>query len=267
MNPLLILDVVRFEINRSLTIGRIAIWVALIAFPVTLVSIVRMNMGLRPDDPGAAVLEYGSAIEQYGILLYFLIPEVICLLGLLLWSTPVVATEIEGQTWIYLAMRQSGRSIVLLGKYLTSVAWTLSAALIGITLCVWIIGAPDSLEMWLMMSGLATLSCLAHSAIFLLIGVIFHRRTMVTAVVYTLVFEYGLSLIPAIANKLTVNYRLRGLLANWMEWDSVRSRAEVLFGSETSTAHLNSLAVFTIVLLVLSVLRLSRAEYPTQQDG
>lgn len=114
---------------------------------------------------------------------------------------------------------------------------------------------------------LATLSCFAHAAIFLLIGVIFHRRTMVTAVVYTLAIEYGLSFVPAVANKLTVNYHLRGLLADWMDWEEVRSRAETVFGSELATTHLIALAVYTVVLLSASMLRLTTAQYPTQQDG
>lgn len=254
MNPLLIVDVIRFELTRSLTAGRIAIWLGLIAFPVALISILRINV---PIDP----------IEPYGFTLYFLIPEVVCLLGLLLWATPAVATEIEGQTWIYLAMRQSGRSIVLLGKYLTAIAWTWSAACVAITLCAFVIGPPEAFRMWYVMFALAFLSCLAHAAIYLLIGVIFHRRTMVTAVIYTLVIEYGLSFVPAVANKLTVNYRLRGLLADWMNWEEVRSRAETLFGNQPASTHLISLSIYTVLLLVIASVWLSMAEYPTQQDG
>ena len=254
MNPALILDVMRFELGRSLTVGRIGIWLALVAFPVGLISILRVKL---PIDP----------IEPIGFAMYFLIPEVVCLLGLLLWATPAVATEIEGQTWIYLAMRQSGRTTVLLGKYMTAVIWSLSAAIVAATLCVAIVFPPNMLQMWWVMCALATLSCFAHAAIFLLIGVIFHRRTMVTAVVYTLTIEYGLSFVPAVANKLTVNYHLRGLLADWMNWDEVRSRAETVFGSELASTHLISLAIYTVVLLCVSILRLHTAQYPTQQDG
>ena len=254
MNPALALDVVRFEISRSLTAGRIAIWIALVAFPVVLISILNDRI-------------MSARIEPIGFAMYFLIPEVVCLLGLLLWATPAIATEIEGQTWIYLAMRRSGRTTVMMGKYLTAVIWSLSAALAATTLCVLIINPNDPLRMWWVMCALSTLSCFAHASIFLLIGAIFHRRTMVTAVVYTLTIEYGLSFVPAVANKLTVNYHLRGLLADWMNWEEVRSRAERVFGSELASTHLTALALFTVVLLGVSILRLSTAEYPTQQDG
>ncbi len=126
MNPMLILDVMRFELGRSLTAGRITIWLVLVAFPVGLISILRMKLPIEP-------------IEPIGFAMYFLIPEVVCLLGLLLWATPAIATEIEGQTWIYLAMRRSGRTMVLLGKYLTAVVWSLSAAIVAASLCVLIV--------------------------------------------------------------------------------------------------------------------------------
>ncbi|QEG39410.1 hypothetical protein [Roseimaritima ulvae] len=254
MNSMLILDVIRFELARSLTVGRLAIWCVLVAFPVALISVLRITIPVEP-------------IERFGFTLYFLIPEIVCLLGLLLWATPVVSTEIEGQTWIYLAMRASGRNIVLLGKYLTAVLWTWTAAATGITISVLIIGPPEPLRMWIVMNVLAGLSCLAHAAIFLLIGVLFQKRTMVSAVFYTLVMEYVIAFIPALINKLTVNYRLRGLLAEWMQWHDLRSRAELVLGNESPASHLFALAIFTAVLLALAMLRLATAQYATQQDG
>ena len=102
MNPMVALDVVRFELRRSMTVGRGAIWMVLVMFPVALMTVLRLTVPVND-------------VEPWGLALYFLVPEVVCLLGLLLWATPVISTEIEGQTWIYLAMRQSGRTTVLLG--------------------------------------------------------------------------------------------------------------------------------------------------------
>ena len=251
---MLVVDVIRFELTRSMTAGRIAIWALLVSFPVILFTILSF---VNPT----------TQVEWWGLTLYFLGPEVVCLLGLLLWATPAISTEIEGQTWIYLAMRRSGRSTVLIGKYLTAIIWTLSAALVSITICMLIVGTIGGLKLWLVMCVLATLSCVAHAAIYLLIGVLFPRRTMTTAVAYTLAIEYGLSLVPALANKLTVNYRLRGLLADWMDWEEARSNAETVFGREPASTHLLVLALITLSMLAIAVFRLSRAEYPTQQEG
>ncbi len=253
MNPMLMLDVMRFELMRSLTVGRIAIWIVLVMFPVALITALRL-------------LDPGEGDEQWGLTLYFLI-EVVCLLGLLLWATPAISTEIEGQTWIYLAMRRSGRSLVLLGKYLTAVIWTLSAALVSISACIAVMGSYGGFRLWSVMCIVAVLSCFAHASLYVLIGLLFYRRTMVTAVFYTLLIEWGMSWVPALANKLTINYRLRGLLADWMDWESVRSNAEHIFGREPASTHLLVLFAITISLLGVAMFRLGHSEFPTQQEG
>jgi ABC-type transport system involved in multi-copper enzyme maturation permease subunit len=250
----LMLDVARFELSRSMTLGRAAIWILLAAFPIAIFSILRLQIGV-------------DRLEPWGIALFALVPEITCLLGLLLWSTPIVSTELEGQTWVYLAMRPAGRSMVLLGKYLTSVVWTLSSALLAISVCAVLIGTSEGPRLWVVMSTLAAISCVVHGALFVLIGVIFFRRTMVVAVMYTLIVEFGISFIPALVNKLTINYRLRGLLADWMNWEEARSQAENIFGSEPASVHLGCLAAATVALLTLALIRVRSAEYPTQQDG
>ncbi len=251
-------DVMRFELRRSLTPARIAMWLILVAFPVALIARLHALMpesGMPPE----------MQIMPLGATLYLLVPEVTCLLGLLLWATPAISTEIEGQTWVYLALRQSGRRVVLLGKYLTAVVWTLSAAWVAIALSLLIIGVEW--RMWWVMGALAMLSCVAHGALYVLIGVIFFRRTMATAVLYTLTVEYGVSFVPALINKFTINYRLRGLLAQWMNWEEMRSSAENVFGTEPAGTHLLALAAITITMLGISLYRVNRAEYPTQQEG
>ena len=251
----IILSVVKFELARSLTAGRIGIWLLLVLFPVALVGTLRLN-----EVPQ-------NSAEAWGIMLYFLVPEVVCLLGLLLWATPVVSTEIEGQTWSYLALRPSGRREVILGKYLTAVVWSFSATVVSSTLSVVLMGDAGGLRLWLVMCVLSGLSALAHASLYLLIGLLFYRRTIVTAVFYTGAVEYGLSFVPAVANKLTINYRLRGLLSNWMDWEDARSAAERVFGSEPTIVHLSVLVTMTVVLLVASLAKVSLSEYPTQQEG
>ena len=176
----IILSVVKFELARSLTAGRIGIWLLLVLFPVALVGTLRLN-----EVPQ-------NSAEAWGIMLYYLVPEVVCLLGLLLWATPVVSTEIEGQTWSYLALRPSGRREVILGKYLTAVVWSFSATVVSSTLSVVLMGDAGGLRLWFVMCVLSGLSALAHASLYLLIGLLFYRRTIVTAVFYTGAIEYGL---------------------------------------------------------------------------
>lgn len=247
-------DVLRFELGRSRTFGRVALWLILVIFPVVITAILRWQIPV-------------NRIEPWGTMLYFLVPEVICLLGLLLWATPSISSELEGQTWIYLATRPRGRTLVVLGKYATAVLWTFSAAAVAIAACSCIIGGEDAFGLWWKLTALAWFSCIAHGALYLLIGLLAFRRTMVAAVIYTVVVEFGLSFVPAVVNQLTINYRLRGLLAGWTDWQAVRSLAEISLGVEPTSHHLIGLGIATGVFLVAAIWRVRTAEFPTQQDG
>ncbi len=256
-------DVMLFELRRSLTIGRLAIWFILVAFPVAIVTTMSVVARAQMEDRYTAE----NLTEPFGMAMYFLIPEVSCLLGLLLWATPAISTEIEGQTWVYLMMRSSGRGMVLVGKYLTSVIWTLSAACVAVTVCTLVVGPAIGSELWWVLIKLSTLSCIVHASLYIAIGTIFYRRTMVAAVLYTVVVEYVVSFIPALVNQFTINYRLRGLLANWMNWEDARSEAENIFGSESASVHLQMLVLMVVVFLGIAIYRVQRTEYPTQQEG
>lgn len=256
-------DVMLFELRRSLTIGRLAIWFLLVAFPVAIVTTMSMIARVEMGDRYTAE----NLSEPFGMAMYFLIPEVSCLLGLLLWATPAISTEIEGQTWVYLMMRSSGRGMVLVGKYLTSVVWTLSAACVAVTVCVIVVGPAIGSELWWVLIKLVILSCFVHAALYIAIGTVFYRRTIVAAVLYTIVVEYVVSFIPALVNQFTINYRLRGLLANWMNWEDARSEAENIFGSEPASTHVQMLALMVVIFLGIAIYRVQRTEYPTQQEG
>ena len=258
MNPTLVLDVALFEIRRSMTLGRSAMWLMLACFPIALVLTLRVTASYVDDE--------AIPFEAWGFISHYLIPEVICLLGLLLWATPAISTEVESQTWIYLAMRQPGRTWVVLGKYLTSVVWTLSAAVFAATGCVIIMAGQGGFQLWLALVTISLLSCLAHGALYLLIGLIFFRRTMVAAVAYTLLIEYGLSALPSIANQLSINFQLRSLLDKWLG-TNVNIAFDDITKSDPFWMNLGLLAVFTVVLLGLSVGRTMSSEFPTQQDG
>ena len=71
--------------------------------------------------------------------------------------------------------------------------------------------------MWWAMVRLVCLSCPAYGAVYLLLGTLMPRRAMVLAVAYTLMFEFVISFIPAVINRITVQYRLRALLEMWCD--------------------------------------------------
>ena len=83
--------VFRFECGRTLTVPRLLAWSAMALFPAGLLLLIQSQGGeLQKDIRPAAAL-------------FVLIPEVLCVMGLLLWATPIVHSEVEGKTWTYLA--------------------------------------------------------------------------------------------------------------------------------------------------------------------
>ena len=70
---------------------------------------------------------------------------------------------------------------------------------------------------WLTMIKLSVLSAVAYAALFLMIGAVFPKRAMVFSVAYIALVEIVLSLIPAVINRVTFQYRLRSLMINWAD--------------------------------------------------
>lgn len=250
-----IFEVFSFELKRTLTFSRTMIWLMLAIFPAALIAMVRWQS------------QDSIPIDIASLVIFFLVPQVSCLLGLLLWATPAIQTELEGQTWIYLAVRPSGKVAVVLGKYLIAVLWTAAAGIFSVTACVLASGASEPSKLWLSLCKLVCLSTLSYGALYLLIGVVILRRSIVFAVAYTLLIELVVSLIPATINKLTISHRLRALLADWMDLDTIRSRAEVIFGEQASGSHLMFLFGYTIVLLTATVLVVRTREMPMQVEA
>jgi ABC-type transport system involved in multi-copper enzyme maturation permease subunit len=253
------LAVFRFELRRTMTPSRITAWLMLVAFPVMIVSIMKYY---EPDvDPYPATL--------WGAVLFGLVPEVITLFGLLLWVTPLVHAELEGRTWIYLAVRPRGRVSVFLGKYLTAIAWTAAAGWCSASACVLIARPEHALRLWATLVALVGLATVAYGAVYSLIAVWLHRRAMVVAVAYTLIFEFLVALIPAVINQLTVQYRLYNLLLDWMDWRHLLPPGArvILLGEQPPWVHLLALAGIVVGVLALSAQVIQRREYVTATEA
>jgi ABC-type transport system involved in multi-copper enzyme maturation permease subunit len=195
---------VLFDFRRSLTISRLSVFVVLSLFPPAIMAINLLGPGLE-----AAPVIIGVTVMMVGIL------------AELLWATPIVYAELEGKTWLYLAVRPRGVLAVLLGKYVIAVLWTTAVCGIAMTLCVLLAAAaqvPDVLHLWLVFLVLILLAAFAYAAIFALIGVLFHRRAMVFAMAYVIVLEVIVAQIPALINQMTVRHHLTALAVKWLDF-------------------------------------------------
>ncbi len=199
---------------------------------------------------------------------FILIPEVVCLLGLLLWAVPVIQAEVEGKTWPYLAVRPCGKVPLLLGKYLTAVLWTAAAAGLAIVLVLAAaLPREGAASLALVLAGLVAFSSLAYGAMFVLAGVVFLRRGMVIIVGYTFVSEFLVSFVPAMINRLTVLYHLRNLMAKWLPAAYVPRWARLLQSDLPAWQHVLFLAGMTAILLVAAALILRRRQLITAPEA
>lgn len=258
MNLSSIVAVFFFEWRRAFTWARMAWWMVLALFPVLIVSMIRF------------ALRGGSLPDEFWILLFFgLVPMLISMLGTFLWATPVVSAELERKSWVYLAVRPHGTTNVLIGKYLVAMTWALSATLVGMLAATAIMPAGDASRIAWVVGRITLLSCPAYAALYLLLGTLFPKRSMVIAVAYTLVFELIISIIPAIINTLTVQYRIRTLLFLWgdMQISADMNALMAFIGDPPAWEHVVVLLVYTLVVLVASIGVVRSREFSAAEEG
>ena len=216
-----------YELRRLMTPGRLSWWFVLAGFPVAITLLVRLLRGFGMGMPEAQIS------LTWMTMLYMLIPCVCCALCAFLNAAPAIAAELEQRSWIYFATRPRGILWLLLGKYLVSFFWAATCAIVSASLAVTFLSvlpisnvAPAAgtwfesstmITLWWTMVRLSTLSAIFYSALFLLIGALFPKRAMVFCVTYTALVEVVFSLIPAVINRITAQYRLRSLLVTWIE--------------------------------------------------
>lgn len=193
-----------FDFRRSLTLSRLSIFAVLSLFPPAI-------MGINLLGPGreAVPVIIGVTVMMVGIL------------AELLWATPIVYGELEGKTWLFLAVRPRGITAVLLGKYLIAALWTMTVCTIAMTLSILLAARariPNTLHMWLVFMFLIILAAFAYAAVFSLVGVLFHRRAMVFAMGYVIVLEVVVAQVPAVINQITVRHHLTALAVKWLNF-------------------------------------------------
>lgn len=244
--------VFEFEFRRSLTWRRSLVALALTMFPVCMICLVQFQGAhLERDDRG----ELG---------LFFLIPEVLCVLALLLWATSVVQTELEEKTWAYLTMRPVSNGAILIGKYLSAVAWTMICAITSLVLCLGVLATyNDVITPGPILALLALISTVAYGAVFVLLGVLFPSRAMVAAVAYTALMEAVVAWLPAAINRFSILYHMRCLFARWLLLDPGihgPNFDSLFFGDMQPWQHLALLLGMTGTLLSLAIVALRRRE-------
>ena len=215
--------VVSYELARSMTLGRSAMFLLMVCIPTALLIAVAQ---LTPEEAkytfDVSELNKDEIVVRaetnlaFSMLVYLLIPQVMTMLGMLVLASPIVHSELEGQTWVYSLVRHAGRRSLLLGKYIVAVLWTSTAGILAVSLATPFLPLKNPTQLWMTASLLCLLASLAYGALFALIGVVMQKRVMVISFVYALVAEGVLAWIPAVINQFTIAYRLRSILFRWL---------------------------------------------------
>ena len=175
------------------------------------------------------------------IVIYYLAPGIACMLGALLTASPAVASELEQHSWIYFATRPNGLFHLVIGKYLVAFVW--AATLTIITL----------------------LSAMSYSALYMMIGTLFYRRAMIFCVAYTAGVEIAMSFVPAVINRLTIQYRLRALLFEGMAKPKAMSNEDtfqrLFIAGDSTTETIFWLFALTAVFLAIALTSVQVREF------
>ena len=250
-----ILAVTVFQLRRLLAPQRVILAALGAAFPAAVMLAVRRIAG--DIDRDFAV-----------VLLYALVPEALCMLGLLVTMCPAVADELERGTWQHVAVRPGGRRALLLGTFLAAVIWTAAVALFALGLTLAAAGLPGSGRLAAVFTALVVISCVGRAALFALPAVIVPKRALVASVTAAFVVEYLAGFLPAVVNQLTVSLRLRSLLVRWMGWErALPTELKLLVDTQPAWVQIMAVAALASVMLFVAAAILARRQFPPAEEA
>ena len=252
-----------FELRHGVSTRRIAVSAVLTLFPPAMLFLILFN-------GGPIALDINLVICVFVFL--------IGLLSLLLWATPNVYSELESRGWIFISSRSGGRISVLLGKYIAAIFNTWVICISSVTLCLLVgdsIGnfAQSMVRLWLGYAALITLAVFAYGAIYSFIGVMFQKRAMVIAVVYTMASDLFLANVPELISKFTVRYYLHGLALDWLDIRFGRTRrgdVPEVFSFPSDFPQFFAILIligFTVAMLAAAAYVIRYREYITNDEA
>jgi ABC-type transport system involved in multi-copper enzyme maturation permease subunit len=244
-----------FQLRRMLTPPRLALALAGALFPAAVMLAARRIVG-------------GLDRDFAVVLLYALVPEALCMLGLLVTMCPTVADELERGTWQHVAVRPGGRRSLLLGTFLAAVTWTAGVALVSLVLTLVAAGVSGGARIALVVGALVIVSCCGRAALFALPAVIVPKRALVASVGAAIVVEYLAGFLPAVVNQFTVSLRLRSLLVHWMGWQqSLPPEMRLIVDPQPPAVQLAAVVVLAAVLLSIAGLILAWRQFPPAEES
>jgi len=256
-----------FILSLRQILGGKKIWLLglFLSLPILLLLVILVASGFDfPEDDEVDVEGFAMTL-----FLYVMYPQSLCILAALLYGASLMAGEIEDKTLTYLFTRALPRWKVLLGKYLAT-ASALSILSVGSMSVSYILcSMPIGPRVWFALTTSITSACFAYTALFCLLGLFVPRRAIPVGLIYAVIVEGVLSIVPALVNELTVSYYMRSLAWHIADLplradaakDFEKSVAPLVAGADAQTA-ICALVMISVVTMALSALVIQRREWP-----
>jgi ABC-type transport system involved in multi-copper enzyme maturation permease subunit len=127
----------------------------------------------------------------------------------------------------------------------------------------------DLIKLWAVFFLLICMAALAYGALFLLIGTLFPRRSMVFAVGYMILVEGIIAFVPAVINQFTMRHHLTALAIRWLDFrfasDDFADR--ILGFGEPTWQNMGILLLSPLVLLSVTIYLIVNREYITADEN
>lgn len=259
-----------FELRRSMSAQRISVSIGMALFPPAMLSLLIFGAKVSSADGGAQMIDSAQFLAVF-------LTALVLLLSLLLWATPNVYSELEGKSWLFVASRPAGRTLIFLGKFMASVVVSLAICFTAITLCVLVIRSTNEtinpIRLWLSMNVVYFLATLIYAAVFSLIGVVFVKRAMVVGAGFLIGFDVFLASLPgALINRFTVRHHLQEIGIATIGWffpapAGSEQEYRYIYGQEWATwIHVTIVLSVTLLLLIIGTKVISSREYVTSDQ-
>jgi ABC-2 type transport system permease protein len=244
-----------FRLTLRQMLGGKKIWMlaVFLSLPVLLMGAVLFAEGFVEDEEAEEA--------AFAVFLYVLYPQGLCILASLIYGASLLAGEIEDKTLVYLFTRAQPRWRILVGKYLATalVLGCMTAA--SMSICFLLAGGPVGARLWFALTTTTFAACFAYTALFGLLGLALPRRAITVGLIYAVVVEFILSLVPALVNEITAAYYLRSLAYHIADVPIPGDVKDFIGGASLATAGI-AVVVIPLGALFLSAVVIHRREWP-----
>ena len=245
--------ILRLTFRQMLGGRRIWLLSAFLSLPILLLGAVLLSKGFFENE--------GAEDVAMALFLYVLFPHFLCVLASLLYGASLLAGEIEDKTLVYLFSRALPRWRILVGKYIATTCILGGMVAVSMSVCFLMAGRPVGVRLWLALLATVFAACLAYTAIFALLGIVLPRRAMTIGLIYAVIVEFLLSLVPAVVNEMTVSHYLRSLAYHIAGLD-LPPEAMAIIGDASPTRAVVALVVIPLGALLLSAIVIHKREWP-----